>query len=135
MARPSSTAATMVEKLSSASTISDADLATAVPDPIAIPISAFFRAGASFTPSPVCLYKQILLQALLFWNSWDQKNLLRFLKIQNLHYQITVFGSGLLTHSNISVMFETSYFKGIKKKKTTGCWKLSRTLACRQPFL
>lgn len=27
--------------------------ATAVPDPIAIPISAFFRAGASLTPSPV----------------------------------------------------------------------------------
>ena len=27
--------------------------ATAVPDPIAIPISAFFSAGASLTPSPV----------------------------------------------------------------------------------
>lgn len=51
--RPSSTAATMDEKLSSANTISAADLATAVPEPIAIPISAFFRAGASFTPSPV----------------------------------------------------------------------------------
>lgn len=51
---PSSTAATMEEKLSSANTISAADLATAVPDPMAIPISAFFRAGASFTPSPVC---------------------------------------------------------------------------------
>jgi len=37
MARPSSTAATIVEKLSSASTISDAVLATAVPDPIATP--------------------------------------------------------------------------------------------------
>lgn len=43
----------MDEKLSSANTISEADLATAVPDPMAIPISAFFRAGASFTPSPV----------------------------------------------------------------------------------
>lgn len=53
MARPSSTAATIVEKLSSASTISEAVLATAVPDPIAIPISAFFKAGASLTPSPV----------------------------------------------------------------------------------
>lgn len=31
--------------------------------------------------------------------------------------KFTVFGSGLLTHSNISVMFEISYFKGIKKKK------------------
>jgi hypothetical protein len=27
--------------------------ATAVPDPMAIPISAFFSAGASLTPSPV----------------------------------------------------------------------------------
>jgi hypothetical protein len=31
----------------------DDTLATAVPEPIAIPISAFFRAGASLTPSPV----------------------------------------------------------------------------------
>lgn len=53
MARPSSTADTMVEKLSSARTISEADLATAVPLPMAIPISAFFKAGASLTPSPV----------------------------------------------------------------------------------
>uniref|UniRef100_A0A1A9ZV03 Uncharacterized protein n=1 Tax=Glossina pallidipes TaxID=7398 RepID=A0A1A9ZV03_GLOPL len=68
MARPSSTAATMEEKLSSANTISAADLATAVPEPIAIPISAFFKAGASFTPSPViaeisfmlCKYSTIL---------------------------------------------------------------------------
>jgi len=31
----------------------DDTLATAVPEPIAIPISAFFSAGASLTPSPV----------------------------------------------------------------------------------
>lgn len=54
MARPSSTAETILEKLSSAKTIAEADLATAVPEPIAIPISAFFKAGASLTPSPVC---------------------------------------------------------------------------------
>ena len=53
MARPSSTAATMEVKLSSARTMSEADLATAVPEPIAIPISAFFKAGASLTSSPV----------------------------------------------------------------------------------
>ena len=53
MALPSSTAATMEAKLSSASTISEADLATAVPDPMAMPISAFLRAGASLVPSPV----------------------------------------------------------------------------------
>lgn len=35
-------------------TMSDASFATSVPDmPIAIPMSALFRAGASFTPSPV----------------------------------------------------------------------------------
>ena len=55
MARPSSTADTMVEKLSSASTMSEAVFATAVPEPMAMPISAFFKAGASFTPSPVCV--------------------------------------------------------------------------------
>ena len=53
MALPSATAATMVAKLSSESTMSAACLATAVPDPMATPMSAFFRAGASLTPSPV----------------------------------------------------------------------------------
>ena len=51
---PCFTASTIVTKLSSVSIISDAFLATSVPPfPIAIPISAFFKAGASFTPSPV----------------------------------------------------------------------------------
>lgn len=52
MARPCSTASTIVVKLSSCRTMSQASLATAVPDPIAIPMSARRRAGASFTPSP-----------------------------------------------------------------------------------
>lgn len=44
----------MVEKLSSASTMSAASLATSVPVmPMAMPMSASFRAGASLTPSPV----------------------------------------------------------------------------------
>ena len=51
---PSSTALTIVAKLSSSRTISDASFATSVPEiPIAIPISAFLSAGASLTPSPV----------------------------------------------------------------------------------
>mmetsp|Transcript_3859 Transcript_3859/g.13540 ORF Transcript_3859/g.13540 Transcript_3859/m.13540 type:complete len:201 (+) Transcript_3859:1111-1713(+) len=54
MALPSLTALTMVEKLSSASTMSLASLATSVPAmPIAIPMSASASAGASLTPSPV----------------------------------------------------------------------------------
>ena len=52
--RPSSTAATMVAKLSSVRVIAAASFVTSVPvSPIAMPMSAFFRAGASFTPSPV----------------------------------------------------------------------------------
>mmetsp|Transcript_16293 Transcript_16293/g.46273 ORF Transcript_16293/g.46273 Transcript_16293/m.46273 type:complete len:363 (-) Transcript_16293:1209-2297(-) len=54
MERPSSTAPTMVEKLSSARTKSEASLATSVPVmPMAMPMSAILRAGASLTPSPV----------------------------------------------------------------------------------
>ena len=43
----------MVEKLSSVRIITAASLVTSVPVPIAIPMSAFFTAGASLTPSPV----------------------------------------------------------------------------------
>eukprot|EP00966_Prymnesium_polylepis_P201365 4665973-Prymnesium_polylepis.1 len=44
----------MVAKLSSASTMSAASLATSVPEmPIAMPILACLSAGASLTPSPV----------------------------------------------------------------------------------
>ena len=54
MPRPSSTARTMVAKLSSVRIMWAAPLATSVPDfPMAQPMSAAFRAGASFTPSPV----------------------------------------------------------------------------------
>ncbi len=54
IARPPSTAVTIVAKLSSASTMSAASLVTSVPVmPMATPISACLRAGASFTPSPV----------------------------------------------------------------------------------
>ncbi|MBT9169296.1 MAG: hypothetical protein DDT19_02654 [Syntrophomonadaceae bacterium] len=51
---PSSTARIIETKLSSVKIISDASLLTSVPViPIAMPIAAFFKAGASFTPSPV----------------------------------------------------------------------------------
>ena len=54
MRRPSSTAATMVEKSSSARIMSAASLLTSVPVmPMATPMSARRRAGASLTPSPV----------------------------------------------------------------------------------
>jgi len=54
MRRPSSTALRILAKLSSLNTISAADLATSLPPrPMAIPTSARFREGESFTPSPV----------------------------------------------------------------------------------
>ena len=53
-ARPSSTAETIEAKLSSVKVIAAASLVTSVPVmPMAIPMSAFFSAGASLTPSPV----------------------------------------------------------------------------------
>jgi len=53
-AAPKNALLTIVEKLSSARTMSLASLATSVPViPMATPMSASFRAGASFTPSPV----------------------------------------------------------------------------------
>ena len=67
MALPSSTALTIVAKLSSAKIISDASLATSVPAiPIAIPILAYFKAGASLTPSPVIA---------AIWFNWPVSNL------------------------------------------------------------
>mmetsp|Transcript_3527 Transcript_3527/g.6389 ORF Transcript_3527/g.6389 Transcript_3527/m.6389 type:complete len:254 (-) Transcript_3527:534-1295(-) len=54
--RPCFTAYTMVAKLSSAKIISEASRATSVPSlPMATPMLAALRAGASFTPSPVIL--------------------------------------------------------------------------------
>ena len=54
MRRPSSTAATIVEKSSSARIMSEASLLTSVPVmPMATPMSARRSAGASLTPSPV----------------------------------------------------------------------------------
>jgi hypothetical protein len=52
--RPCSMAITIVGKASSFRTMSAASRATSVPRlPMAMPTSAFFSAGASFTPSPV----------------------------------------------------------------------------------
>ena len=52
--RPLATALMIVAKSSSARIMAAASLDTSVPDrPMAIPISAFFKAGASLTPSPV----------------------------------------------------------------------------------
>lgn len=54
MLRPQSTAFTIDVKLSFNKIISAAYFATSVPViPIAKPTSAFFKAGASFVPSPV----------------------------------------------------------------------------------
>ena len=54
---PSSTPATIDEKLSSVIIIEAVSFVTSVPEPIATPIFAFFKAGASFIPSPVTAIK------------------------------------------------------------------------------
>ena len=60
--RPFFTAWTMVAKLSSVRTMAAASLATSVPVmPMATPMSACFRAGASLTPSPVMATRAPLL--------------------------------------------------------------------------
>lgn len=53
MRLPSSIALRIDAKLSSVSTMSDDSFATSEPVPIAMPMSARFRLGLSFTPSPV----------------------------------------------------------------------------------
>ena len=53
MARLVSTALTITLSPGSVSTMSDALRAASVASSTAMPMSAFFRAGASFTPSPV----------------------------------------------------------------------------------
>jgi hypothetical protein len=50
---PYSTPLTIEQKLSSSKSMSAAFLATSLPLPIAMPISAYLIAGESFTPSPV----------------------------------------------------------------------------------
>mmetsp|Transcript_15198 Transcript_15198/g.40362 ORF Transcript_15198/g.40362 Transcript_15198/m.40362 type:complete len:312 (+) Transcript_15198:1221-2156(+) len=66
-------AATMVEKLSSAKTMSDACWATAVPwMPMATPIAARFSAGASLTPSPV-------MEAM--WPIWERDSMIATLSV------------------------------------------------------
>mmetsp|Transcript_34918 Transcript_34918/g.84503 ORF Transcript_34918/g.84503 Transcript_34918/m.84503 type:complete len:210 (-) Transcript_34918:2077-2706(-) len=78
----------MVEKLSSANTISDASLDTSVPVPMATPIAACWSAGASLTPSPVIA--GISLRLCSIWTnrclsagSALQKTILSFFKISN----------------------------------------------------
>jgi hypothetical protein len=53
ISHPDSIPFTIEQKSSSSNIASAAFLATSEPEPIAIPISAFFIAGESFTPSPV----------------------------------------------------------------------------------
>ena len=78
--RPSLIASTIVEKLSSASTISDDSLATSVPlIPIEIPISACFNAGASLTPSPV-----IAVTKLLAWYAFTIRSLFSGVALANI---------------------------------------------------
>lgn len=115
-------------KLSSAKTMSEADLATAVPEPMAIPISAFFKAGASLTPSPVYNIELIFLTS-KSQNTHHSSDILVLLKIfDNLRFvggfdtgkaSGTLAGNELLIRREIieftsSVSFSVGFFIGIK---------------------
>ena len=110
--RPSSTAATIVEKLSSIKIIEDASLVTSVPDiPIAIPISASFIAGASFTPSPViATILPFLLNALTILNLWLGETLANtltfFTFFSNSESSISSISDPVITWSSLLHMFK-----------------------------
>ena len=75
----------MVAKLSSVRIMDEASFDTAVPViPIAIPISAFFKAGASFTPSPVIA---------TIWPFFCHKSTIRILCSGDTRAYTEIFGS------------------------------------------
>ena len=88
---PCFTASTIVIKLSSAKIMSAAFLATSVPFfPIAIPMSAFFNAGASFTPSPV-----IATTAPVFWKASTIRTLCSGDTLANTEYLEIFFSNSI----------------------------------------
>mmetsp|Transcript_30327 Transcript_30327/g.46416 ORF Transcript_30327/g.46416 Transcript_30327/m.46416 type:complete len:496 (-) Transcript_30327:1178-2665(-) len=119
MLRPSSIPPTIVEKLSSTITKSDASFATSVPViPIATPISACCRAGASLTPSPVIAVISlwlcnILMSFCLSEGSARQKTMLSVFRISSCSC------SGLLKNSRPS-----NAFKGLPSS-----WKIFTSFA------
>ena len=86
---PCFTASTIVTKLSSVSIMSDAFFATSVPFlPIAIPMSAFFSAGLSFTPSPV-----IATTAPVFCHAFTIRTLCSGVTLANTEYSFIFFSN------------------------------------------
>ena len=109
---PCFTASTIVQKLSSVKIISDAFFATSVPfNPIDIPISAFFKAGASFTPSPV-----IATTAPVFLNAFTILTLCSGDTLANTEYLIIFLSrSSFANLSNSSPVIAKSCFLKIPK--------------------
>ena len=62
------------EKLTLMRTISAASTATSVPEPMAIPTSAWARAGESLTPSPImATFTFDFCNCFIFFTLWDGK--------------------------------------------------------------
>ena len=98
MLLPLATDLTIVAKLSSAKTIEAASLLTSVPViPIATPTSAFFNAGASFTPSPVI--------ATMCPNSCHSVTILILCAGLTLAYTLTL---GSISESSLSLIISSS---------------------------
>ena len=105
---PCFTASTIVTKLSSVKIISEAFFATSVPFfPIAIPMSAFFSAGASLTPSPV-----IATTAPVFWNASTMRTLCSGDTLANTEYLEIFFSSSFcgISSNSLPVIAKSPFF-------------------------
>ena len=103
--RPSLTALAIVWKLSSPSTMSAACLLTSLPlIPIAIPTSARFKAGASFTPSPV-----IPTISSFFWRASTIRNLCSGVVRANTSTDFTCFASSSSDKRSMSIPSNTFF--------------------------
>mmetsp|Transcript_33773 Transcript_33773/g.77913 ORF Transcript_33773/g.77913 Transcript_33773/m.77913 type:complete len:286 (-) Transcript_33773:366-1223(-) len=114
MRRPSSTPRTMEAKLSSRRIMSAAVLDTSVPAiPMATPMSAFLRAGASFTPSPVTATTSFSSSwnAFTIWSFWAgevrAKTISECLKMKR-HLDSGVSGESSQPGTTIALDLDTS---------------------------
>ena len=114
----------------SVNTISDALLAASVASATAIPISAFFKAGASFTPSPV-IPQMCFFSCSLFTISYlcSEQTSSKKQVSKNKHSEIGLFHY-LLIHYLSTLSINSSFFRFIqihgilkKGKDSKRTWK------------
>ena len=111
---PNKIALDIDKKLSSKITISLASFATSVPLPIEKPTSAFFKAGASFTPSPVIPTTKpkswaILTNLLLSWGR-ARATILKYGRIFLISSSDLVFNSSLVKTKSLLFLINPTSF-------------------------